>query len=170
MYLRLQTFNLYYIMALTLGGLEDLTGLFPGATQCAAGTTPSAAYSGPAVPVGNGYIAIPLQSIKYTGSEPNRWTIGSLGSGNAATPAAGSSMPGLEAASVTGSFRKFARGMCESLYNYTTGSLTGTNAYTYWGQSAGSYSVYNATTLSKSYSTTLYYEIGDSVASKPDVS
>ncbi len=156
-------------MALTLGGLEDLTGLFPGATKCAAGATPSASYTGPTVSADNGYIAIPLQSIKYTGSEVNRWTIGSLGSGNAAVPADGTG-PGLEGASVTGSFRKFARGMCESLYNYTTGSLTGTNAYTYWGQSAGSYSVYNATTLSKSYSTTLYYEIGDSVASKPDVS
>ena len=156
-------------MAITLGGLNDLTGLFPGATAAMAGLATEAQYKGPAIGAGDsdGYIAIPVQSIKFTGSNPNKWLIDHGGSGVQALPKVGDgiSTDGSNNTS-TGSFRNFMRGMHESAYNYTTGSLTGTNAFTYWQETAGSFSVSNATTLRRIYSTSLYYEIGDSTASK----
>ena len=155
-------------MAITLGGLNDLTGLFPGATAVPANAA-ATGYVGPAVSSGEGYIAIPIQSIKFTGSNASKWGVTNLGSGRAATPSVGAAtaMTGTNA-SATGSFRNFMRGVHETAYCYTTGTLTGTNAFTYWNETQGSFSVSNATTLRRIYTTSLYYEIGDSTPSKTD--
>ena len=167
MYLRVQTFNLYYIMALTFTGLNDLTGLFPGATSFPAGAT-AGQDLGQGVDL-QGYIGIPLNSIRYTGSHPNKWTQGPLGTGNADVTNGGGVSNADDNTCVTGSFRNFIRGINESAYHYTTGSLTGTNAYTYWNSTVGSFSVYDSTHLSRTYSSTIYYEYGDSLATTTDV-
>ena len=149
-------------MALTTAGLNDMTGMFPGAG-------PASITQDLGQGVDNqGYIGIPLNSIRFTGSKNNQWTVASDGTVAAACADGDGVSAANDNTSATGSFRNFMRGIHETAYHYTTGSLTGTNAFTYWNETAGSFSVTNQTTLSRAYTTTLYYEIGDSTASKQD--
>ena len=153
-------------MALAATGLNAITGLFPGAGWNASATSAEDQGLNDA-----GYVCIPLESIRYTGSVPNTWAVdkdGGLedGGGDGDAVDALDGISSVTSTSVTGSFRKFIRGIHETAYHYTTGLLTGNNAYTYWKESQGSFTVYNATTLTRRYSTDLYYEIGEGIASK----
>ena len=145
------------------------------------------------------YVCIPLESIKYKGSIQNKWLLTSSGNrvgtensplgvplfkpnGDAADPAVdgGAAIQTGQAEATfktdlqstdgkDGGFRALMRGMHESAYAYTVDSLTGNNAYTYWGESQGSYQVYNPTTLSRRYTTDLYYSLGPDQAGKDAV-
>lgn len=145
------------------------------------------------------YLCIPLESMKYKGSVQNKWLLTSSGNragglnsplgvpalkpnGDPTDPASDGAaaiqtgaiqadfVTDLENAGGTdGGFRALMRGMHESAYAYTTDSLTGSNAYTYWGESQGSYQVYNPTTLSRRYTTDLYYSLGPDQAGKDAV-
>jgi len=154
-------------MALALAGLDNLSGLFPGVTNTAA---PQDDVQGAMTK----YIAIPMESIKYKGSVVNSWNLDSNGSGtvvDGSNLVSGSSVnAAADATSLTGSFRDFVRGVHESAYAYTADKLTGNNAYTYWNEGQGSYQVYNATTLTRRYTTDLYYDLGPDQDSKDDVS
>lgn len=142
------------------------------------------------------FICIPLESIKYKGSVNNKWLLSSSGNragmdntplevppfapaGTVNTDGGACIQTGAIQATfkadltsndgVDGGFRALMRGMHESAYAYTTDSLTGSNAYTYWGESQGSYQVYNPTTLSRRYTTDLYYSLGPDQAGKDAV-
>jgi len=149
-------------MANALTELDSLSGLFPGAHAIAAGaSTPAAGAGVDGERNDDGYVCIPVNSIYYTGGLPNRLNTTDDGAISALTAGDGDI-----AGTSTGSFRQFARGMHVSLSRYTAECLTGNNAFTYWGESSGNYSVYNATTLSKRYTTNLYYEAGDGLGLK----
>ena len=142
------------------------------------------------------YICIPLESIKYKGSVQNKWLLTSSGNragteasplevppfatdGSVNTEGGAAIQTGIAEATFEtdlnstdgkdGGFRALMRGMHESAYAYTVDSLTGNNAYTYWGESQGSYQVYNPTTLSRRYTTDLYYSLGPDQAGKDAV-
>jgi hypothetical protein len=142
------------------------------------------------------YVCIPLESIKYKGSVNNKWLLTSSGNragtensplevppfapaGTVNTEGGAAIQTGAIEASFKadlesidgkdGGFRALMRGMHESAYAYTTDSLTGSNAYTYWGESQGSYQVFNPTTLSRRYTTDLYYSLGPDQAGKDAV-
>tara|TARA_R110002110_G_scaffold165224_1_gene365553 strand:+ start:1481 stop:2059 length:579 start_codon:yes stop_codon:yes gene_type:complete len=142
------------------------------------------------------YVCIPLESIKYKGSVQNKWLLTSSGNragteasplevppfatdGSVNTEGGAAIQTGIAEATFEtdlnstdgkdGGFRALMRGMHESAYAYTVDSLTGNNAYTYWGESQGSYQVYNPTTLSRRYTTDLYYSLGPDQAGKDAV-
>ena len=136
-----------------------LTGCFPGATGTTDITGPGVAttWVAPAnvdYNVDDGYLAIPINSIRYTGATPNHFTQNAAGTSLTDVKGIGDS-----AGTSTGSFRAFARGMHESWSRYTAEALTGDNAVSKWNETSGSYSVANSATLSRQYATTLYYKI-----------
>tara|TARA_R100000008_G_scaffold83297_1_gene68549 strand:+ start:227 stop:688 length:462 start_codon:yes stop_codon:yes gene_type:complete len=153
-------------MADSLSQLNTLTGCFPGATGAAVATALPAAHSDDYNNT-DGYIAIPVNSIAYTGGVPNKVNV--TDAGILASPSLTAGV-GDGAGTCSGDFRKFARGLHESWARYTAETLTGNNSITFWGESSGNYVVFNANTLSKTYSTDLYYEVGLGLPSKTSTS
>ena len=152
---------------MTTTGLLEITGMFPLASKAA----PTATHGGS---IGAGYIAIPVNSLSYTGVAGQAWTTnadGTLGinvdGGVGAGPAVDQDYDNpLANPGVTGSFQNFIRAIHETAYNYTANTLTGTNATKYWGEAQGNYSIYDQTALTRKYSTDLYYVLDDSQGGK----
>ena len=69
---------------------------------------------------------------------------------------------------ITGDYRAIMRAMHDSYYLFMTGIGTGDNKPTYFAEARGSPSVYNDTTLSRVFSTTIYYDIADDIAIKSE--
>jgi hypothetical protein len=146
-----------------------LTGCFPGAQRVAQDVNIAAGAGRPFYTM-NGAIAIPLNSIRYSGSTPNHTT--NFGDGTVPSLTAGSGHVETQVGAAgdidgrsTAGFRNFARGVHESLCRYTAENLTGVNTISKWGESSGNYVVATSQTLSRQYQTTLYYDIDSTVLS-----
>jgi len=148
-----------------VANLNSLSGCFPGALEVPVDTkTPDDGAATPTwVKNAQGYICIPKQSIQYTGGLPNRMVMDADGLGWTDTPGEGDA-----AGTSATDFRTFARGMHESWSRYTASSLTGVNAFTYWNETSGTYSVVNGSTLRRRYSTDIYYAADETLAIKPE--
>lgn len=151
-------------------GLLDITGMIPCAT---ADGDPATEQGVRSLTAGAGYVAIPLNSLSYTGIQGGHFQPDVTGGGNLYVDGAGAGNADLTdlyakdfRAGATGSFQNFMRAIHETANDYTTVGLTGDNALKYWGESQGNYSIFDQTALTRTYTTNLYYSLDDSQGGK----
>ena len=151
-------------------GLLDITGMIPCAT---ANGDPSSEQGVRSLTNGAGYVAIPLNSLSYTGIQGGHYQPDVTGGGNEYVDGAGAGNALSTAlydddfrVGATGSFQNFMRAIHETANSYTNVGLTGTNALKYWGESQGNYSIFDQTALTRTYTTNLYYSLGDDQGGK----
>ena len=162
-------------------GLLDITGMIPCATANASPAAEQTVRAAQYIAAGGGYVAIPLNSLSYTGIQGAHWqpnavdvspekgyvlaqTANDVGGGSAGATFQ-RDFPDYRASS-TGSFQNFMRAIHETANDYTNVGLTGDNALKYWGESQGNYSIYDQTALTRTYTTNLYYALDDSQGGK----
>ena len=161
---------------LTSVGLLDLTGMIPCANRDQTQVSTEQGNRS-LTTVGAGSVAIPLNSLTYTGVAGAHWQPIADGTLPGVTDSikngagAGNSLSTDKHAEdylkgATGSYQNFMRAIHETAVSYTQTALTGNNALKYWGESQGNYSIFDQTALTRKYTTDLYYSLGDDQGGK----
>ena len=141
---------------ITQTALTDVSGLIPG---YAFNATPSAT-------VGNDVSCIPNTGLKYKGVKGGYVQPSADGTSNTVEAGAGGAGAKNWSTAGAGNAVEFIRAINETAVQWNDTALTGNNAVKYFDSKVGNFSISDQTAVKRTYSTDLYYKIGETLASR----